>query len=530
MKLNVNLPKIELRPTGATAPKGRVVFVQWDRKTLSYMLVQKDRQALKVVTVDRVDRETDKNALAQLGELLKQDKVNVSQVIVLLSRADLQMANIALPPSESDEIPDLVRTQVEEQLGDSDEPPAIDYVLGPFSDGSGGEALAFALENSELVELQRHAKEAGLKLTGVIPRSLASWGLLGSQRATSRTLSLALTRFDSEIELMILRRGVPRTVRTIRTRTDDMQVLAEQVTLEIQRCLAVEESADVEEAMHLFIFGDREVFAPWVESLVQNFEGPVSLLNPLDSFQVNPSVDRETLHQYAALCGAAQSYFSETLPVNLTLPKKAPKPPNPIRRWAFMGAAVAAAVLAVVYVLSAEMSDLQAEVDEKKKKFETNANMARKRQEKADDVSVAERWLKDEVNWLEQLKLISDSLPSGQEVTVRRLTAATASGSSVVDLGVQVSQPEKVADLENRLRAFASSVASKRVSEQSGDQEYPWQFETRIVIPFPEDELLDPNAEEEESGPESPEEPSEDKEAESDLENTEPVQKQGETP
>lgn len=529
MKLNFNLPKIELKPIGSPVPKGRVAFVQWDRKTLSYMVIQKDRQSLKVVTVDRVERETDSNALSQLSGLLKQDKVNVSQVLVLLSRADLQMADITLPPAQSDEIPDLVRTQVEEQLGDSDPPPAIDYVLGRFSESSGGEALAFAFENSEFVELQRHAKEAGFRLAGVIPRSLASWGLLGSEGASSRTLSLALTRFDSEIELMILRRGVPSTVRTIRTRTDDMQVLAEQVTLEIQRCLAVEESSDVEEAMHLFIFGDREVFAPWVESLVQHFEGPVSLLNPLDSFQVNPSVDRESLHQYAALCGAAQSYFSETLPVNLTLPKKAPKPPNPMRRWAFMGAAVAAAVLAVIYVLATEMSDLQAEVAEKKKKFETNANMARKRQEKADDVSIAERWLKDEVNWLEQLKLISDSLPSGQEVTVRRLTAATGSGNSVVDLGVQVSQPEKVADLENRLRTFASSVASKRVSEQSGDQEYPWQFETRIVIPFPSRDLLDPNAENEESEAATPEEPVGDNGAESDSENAEPEQEQGET-
>ena len=125
--------------------------------------------------------------------------------------------------------------------------------------------------------------------------------------------------------------------------------------------------------------------------------------------------------------------------------------------------------------------------------------MARKRQEKADDVSVAERWLRDEVNWLEQLKQISETLPSGQEVTVRRLSASAGSGASVFDLGVQVSQPEKVAELENRLRVFASSVASKRVSEQTSDEEYPWQFETRIVIPISSRELSQPASEDDDS-------------------------------
>ncbi len=529
MKLNVTLPKFELKPIRTSVSKGRTVFVQWDRQTLSYLVVQKDRQSLKVVMLDQVEREAETKALSQLGELLKRDKMNAVQVVVLLSRVDLQMANIALPPAQSDEIPDLVRAQVEEHLGDSEQPPAIDYVLGQFSENAGGEALAFAVENPELLELQAQAKGAGLRLVGVIPRSLASWGLLGIEGSYPRALSLALTRFDSEIELMILHRGVPRTVRTIRTRTDDMQVLAEQVTLEIQRCLAVEESADVEEAMHLFIFGDQDIFKPWVELFAQHFDGPVSLLNPLESFKVSDSVDREDIHQFAALCGAAKSYFSETVPVNLTLPKRAPKPPNPMRRWAFMGAAVAAAVLAVIYVLATEMSDLEAELAEKKKRFKTHANMARKRQEKADDVSIAERWLKDEVNWLEQLKLISDSLPSGQDVTVRRLTAATASGRSVVDLGVQVSQPEKVAELENRLRTFSSSVVSKRVSEQSGDQEYPWQFETRIAIPFPGRELVDPNAAEMESEAETPEEVAAAGEAEGDSVDVSQEQ-QGEAP
>ena len=494
MKFKVDFPTIELKSGQKSTLKGRLVFVHWDRKSLSYLVVQKNRQALRVTSLDQVERDADRPPLSQLGELLNQDRVNASQVVVLLSRANLQMANITLPPSGEDEVPELVRSQVEEQLGDSEQPPVIDYVLGQFSEASGGEALAFALDDAEWSNLQDQAKESGMKLMAVVPRSLASWGLLAGAASRSRPLSIAVTRFESEVELMILKHGVPRTVRTIRTRTEDIHILSEQVALEIQRCLAVEESSDIKEAMHLFVFGDRDTLSPLVEVLVKQFEGPVAVLNPFDSFEVEPSIDKELSHQFAALSGAALSAYAEKVPVNLTAPKKPPKPPSPLRRWAFMGGAIGAAILAVVYTLAGEISDLQVEYEDKKKRFETNANMARKRQEKADDVSVAERWLRDEVNWLEQLKQISETLPSGQEVTVRRLSASTGSGASVFDLGVQVSQPEKVAELENRLRGFASSVASKRVSEQTSDEEYPWQFEPRIVIPISSRELSQPDS------------------------------------
>ena len=114
------------------------------------------------------------------GELLNQDRVNASRVVVLLSRANLQMANITLPPSE-DEVPELVRSQVEEQLGDSEQPPVIDYVLGQFSEASGGEACICSFDDAEWSNLQDQAKESGMKLMAVVPRSLASWGLLAGR-------------------------------------------------------------------------------------------------------------------------------------------------------------------------------------------------------------------------------------------------------------------------------------------------------------------------------------------------------------
>ena len=174
MKFKVDFPTIELKSGQKSTLKGRLVFVHWDRKSLSYLVVQKNRQALRVTSLDQVERDADRPPLSQKGELLNQDRVNASQVVVLLSRANLQMANITLPPSGEDEVPELVRSQVEEQLGDSEQPPVIDYVLGQFSEASGGEALAFALDDPEWSNLQVQAKASGMKLLAVVPRSLAS--------------------------------------------------------------------------------------------------------------------------------------------------------------------------------------------------------------------------------------------------------------------------------------------------------------------------------------------------------------------
>ena len=77
-------------------------------------------------------------------------------------------------------MPELVRSQVEEQLGDSEQPPVIDYVLGQFSEASGGEALAFALDDAEWSNLQDQAKESGMKLMAVSRGSILLMAFVSS--------------------------------------------------------------------------------------------------------------------------------------------------------------------------------------------------------------------------------------------------------------------------------------------------------------------------------------------------------------
>ena len=60
--------------------------------------------------------------------------------------------------------------------------------------------------------------------------------------------------------------------------------------------------------------------------------------------------------------------------------------------------------------------------------------------------------------------------------------STNTSGNGVIDLGVQVSEPEVVARLEDAVRDARHSISSKRVSETGGQQKLPWAFETQIIF------------------------------------------------
>jgi len=98
-------------------------------------------------------------------------------------------------------------------------------------------------------------------------------------------------------------------------------------------------------------------------------------------------------------------------------------------------------------------------------------------------VNAVDHWRSDEVIWLDELKALSEQLPSQNDTLVRRMNMSTdARGNGIVDLSVQVSRPEVVAELENSVRDNHRSISSKRVSGTDDKAKLPWAFETRVVF------------------------------------------------
>ena len=93
------------------------------------------------------------NPFMALANHFRENSIQVQRLVLLLSRPELDLLTLTLPPADASELPALVANEVEQQLGETDEPPAIDFYVLPtykLTDADatsemGVQVMAFAL-------------------------------------------------------------------------------------------------------------------------------------------------------------------------------------------------------------------------------------------------------------------------------------------------------------------------------------------------------------------------------------------------
>ncbi|MCA9133634.1 MAG: hypothetical protein KDA45_10785, partial [Planctomycetales bacterium] len=498
------IEKISKLRTPQRRPKAnsRVAVVHWDRETIDYLVVTPKSSKLAPRDMGRVSRAEQSNPLVALAEYFREHSIAVQRLIVLLSRPALEQLQVTLPPAEESELPALVAAEVEQQLGDTEEPPIVDFYRLPTSamadEAVGSQALAFSLPVTELDKLRAQSSEAGFRLTAVGSRDLSPLGILRRRNIPEDSLTVSVHLYASEAELAICRGAEPLFLRLIRVNTEDPQRVAEQIWMESQRCLTLLPAEIAELPQGWFVFTTCD--AAWkVARALEDREVDVQPVDPLIGWELHgklasePAEGGETQQAYssAANAGAAWEFLNGVLPINLLEPKKSPVPPNPLYRWVGLGLAATAAIGLAVYFMLADLRQLRDEVAGLESELADSKKLAAKFQEKADQVAVVESWLADQVDWLDELNELSSRLPDGQNATVRRLTASANGSRAVVDLSVQVAKQENISQLENRIRSAKYDATSKRISQNADSAEYPWQFETHVsfAVERPNSEL-----------------------------------------
>lgn len=482
--------------SGATRGSSPVAVVHWDRENLHFMVVTPKSKKLALADVGSVAHADLANPFLALANHFREHSIQVQRLVVLLSRPELDLLTLTLPPSETSELPALVASEVEQQLGEADEPPAIDFYVLPNSNSSSSEGgttaspigvqvLAFALPVSVQRALQTQIAEAGFRAVAICSRQLSPLGILRRRHVPESTLAVSVHLYASEAELAICRGPEPMLLRSIRINPDDPARVAEQIWLESQRCLALlpHEVADL--PFSWFVYTTCEASYQVAQALEVHEQITIQPVDPLIGWEVeeqDQTDDRMRLAS-AANAGAAWEFLNDELPVNLLAPKRPPKAPNPMIRWGAIGAAAAMVVAIGTYFLLSDVKRLGEEVQALDAELLNTKKVTAKYQEKADQVTAIENWLSDQVDWAAELNELSKRLPDGQNATVRRLTASANANTAIVDLAVQVAKQETISQLEGNIRSAKYGVTSKQISQNPDSTEYPWQFETRIVFP-----------------------------------------------
>lgn len=485
MTIKFSIPDLTLGQSKRRVSPKPVAAIYIGRSETHFIVAQKRGSSIRFLAAGNLPRDPVLDPLQQLANHFKENRIACQQLLLTLSRSELELTTVTLPPAEDSEIPSLVLAEVEQQVGDGEGTTVADYLISRRDGNRPTEAIAFSLSQKNLDQWIARGKQARLSIVALVPRHVATIGILHRRNLLKSNLSVVMSAYSGEVELVLCRGQTPLFLRTLRITADDPGVLAEQLGLEIQRSVALATTENQAEPPELFFVDGTEDYQSLLDALQERRIGPIQKIDPIATWEFSGNKE-EIKHPAceAALAGAMTDYLFEDLYVNLLDPKRPPKPPNPWRSRALVGGVAVSALLGGGYVLRSDVDDLQAQVAEKQQIVNERTKMASKLQEKADDARWVEQWMSDQVFWLEELQSLSSQLPAGQFATIRRLNASSQDQNGIVDLSVQVTQPERVAELENRLRSDRFAVVSKRVSEQGEGEEYPWQFDTRVTFPI----------------------------------------------
>ncbi|WDQ15700.1 hypothetical protein [Rhodopirellula sp. P2] len=512
-----------LHSFAAPSKRGPIVVASWDQVNVYFLVVRERKDGLAAVAWGTLAREAEQPALAVLQQQLTASKITASRLVLLLPRTDLEMTTVEIPPADASEVAALIRAEVEQLIGDGDHELVVDYRLldgatSPMvaaaetaSDASEADqkqlgepkrsqtAAAFSLEQSQLNAWTDSVAQTGLQLAAFTSRQTAPLYQLRQQRVFRSSLTVLIVVYEGEVELSFLRGNRLASLRTFRAGSDDAGALTDQIQLEVQRSISLMDFVSPGEMPEMLVLvrGPRDALPEGTTGPLGTDSDTDPLLTLCDSLKARPvtlampidasseqSTDDDAPAPDPVLAAAAFVFQEHHLAVDLVHPKVPPVPPNPMRRWMAIAALAVGSLGIGSYTLLSDVQALKTQVDGKQQELVEAERVAAKMQEKADETRLVQQWLGDQVDWLSQLQRLSSRFPEGQLANVRRLSAAVDGSTGVIDLSVQVNDPNRVAELENALRDAKFSITSKRVSEQTNNEEYPWQFEARIAFPI----------------------------------------------
>ena len=466
---------------------GPVAVIHWDRERL-YYFIGSMREPLTDNSTGTIELTPQDKPITAFAGHLTQSNRKINQVLVLLSRPELDLSTLTLPEGDEKETSAMVASEIEQQYGDGHEPPTVDFAISsPVQEvGTNSEVnnvLVFSAQPKYLQSLEDQATTSGLKLVGVGARHLGPLSLMKRHSVLKDGFAIAIQFYPGETEISMCHDAMPMLLRSIRNSTDDSERVAEQVAIEVERCLTLLPHHIATLPIQLAFFGDSP-FATSVTAALNSHEHlTVSIVDPAEGWNDSSPVPPLAAPIHGVIApnlGAAWDYFHKCLPVNLLHPKQPPKPVNPwVRRSAFGGLIAAAAAIAA-YVMLSDISELKDEVAQRETEFSNTSKVTSKYQQKADKVQAVEDWLSNQTDWLAELNELSKRLPEGQNATVRRLTANLSGSGGAIDLSVQVNQQEYISVLEDRLKSAKYSVLSRQISQSPETSDYPWHFETSI--------------------------------------------------
>lgn len=458
-------------------------------------------QVLKLASVEMPEEIdlTDAQAVGGfLGRTLSEMDLRTSQVVMHLPRGQAVLKPITLPPGTSyEEMPDMVRFQVESELPFASAEAVIDFTVtdahydaesAQRADDAGVNVLVAAARLPAIDHYRQIAESAGVKLRRLGLRPYANLRCVESCIVRSDEESIALvqvTADETEIDvfaggtLAFSRSALNRVPASSNADEPDGQrkvhVVVTEVIRSLQSFASVERGRQVDA---LLVAGDTGIEPRVAEILGERIGVPTEVLDPSGGFRLRS--DRNLSSFVSALGLAAGTCESQQLPFDFLNPKRAPEKRDTKRTKVLAAVALAILVLAGGYVLrDSLLSSRRGKVASLYQQREDLRKTAKKTDSLLTRVRSIKDWLGDRPDWLEHLASLSILMPSSQEAYLPDGIRTHADGS--ISFTLRTVDPKTIREFVKSLEDAGYEYKLGRSTIASRDEhDYYNSYEIRI--------------------------------------------------
>ena len=450
-------------------------------------------QFSSIFSVELEPGDTDAVIASKLKTALGKQGAGRGETVVVVSRQQIELRDISVPPAPDNELPDLVRFQARNEFSSLNENWALDYVPFECQPGQQQRVLAGAISPQLMEQIKQVTEEAGLKPSKIVLRPYSTCELFKAELADDQC-RMIIDPNEEQFDLTVTKGPDLMATRSVRTSGSyETEEAAQKLVGEIRRTIA-STATTVNNAplTEFLVVGSRDRLDHLSELLAENFEQDVTFLDPYTTAPGIADVAKqlpEHPERFASLIGTLiRESSGQRHPFDFANPRRPAIRKNNRSRALVLGGLAATLLIGMAclgwWVLGdqdAKISDLNQDLLDLKTTNEGNRTRPGVDQITG-EVNLIDEWQKNNINWLDELLEISNRFETADDAIVDSMILSATEKGVGFNLNMRVNSIETGSTLKNNLTARPYLVRAGRTEEQRDDEDYPIKYDQFIEL------------------------------------------------
>ena len=467
-----------------------LIAFEFDDSSLRVVTGQDPNRQFRVTGTVEVPIEDDLESVGRkLKALLREQGISKAEAVAVLNRWQAEIREVTVPPAPDEELADLVRFQARNEFISLTDDWKLDYIrLAQPAEGP-HRVLAAAVSPTVIEKLQTICEAAGMTLKHIVLQPLAILDLfINDPRNENARSQLLIRSGDERADLAIAVDGNLKVTRSIRYAADATpEKRASMLISESRRTLAAASPSLDAPIKHATVLGPEKRFKALAGDLTKGLGFSVDFVDAFTMVPLAANFDRpDPSTDYSALLGSLMRQQAGTKhAIDFLSPRRVIVRRPERGRWVTVaGLALAASVLLFLFGWFSLRSQ-QNQIDELNQTLArmTSNNQGDGRRPSVDqimgEVGIIDQWKLNDVNWLDELKQVSERMLTPDDVILDSLPASAGQKAPQLDLASRVASVQKENELLRLLKGRPYQLDPERSVEDETDKEYPLGLDLR---------------------------------------------------